>query len=94
MGIVVTAVYEKGVLRPLKPLRLEELEVVTIEIKTETDEDRLIRDLISSRVITGPPGQNSAISYTVDERIALAERIAKAAGRNLSDLIIEERQDK
>lgn len=94
MGIMVTAIYENGVLRPLKPLRLEELEVVTIEIKTGIDEDRLIRDLTSSRVITGPTGHNSAISYTVDERIALADRIAKAAGRSLSDLIIEERQEK
>jgi predicted DNA-binding antitoxin AbrB/MazE fold protein len=93
MGVIVTAIYEKGVLRPLKPLSLKDGEIVTIEILPRDEERLLIHDLVASQVLTAPPGQGVSYSLSSEERIALADRVAKAAGRLVSEMIIQERQE-
>ena len=87
-----TAVYEKGVLRPLRPLHLADNQTVTIEVITESEERRLIRELVASRILTPPRGTADA-PLSLDERLALAERVARTIDRSLSELIIEERRE-
>lgn len=94
MGVIVTAIYEKGVLRPLKPLSLADKEVVTIEILPQNEERLLILDLIAAQVLTAPPGQTDSYFLSSEERMALADRVAKTAGRSVSEMIIQERQER
>lgn len=92
MGVIVTAVYEKGVLRPLRPLHLADNQTVTIEVIAESEESRLIRELVASHVLTPPRGTEDA-PLAIEERLALAERIAHFIDRPLSELIIAERRE-
>lgn len=54
MGVIVTAVYEKGILRPLRPLHLTDNRTVRIEVIAESEESRLVRELVASRLLTPP----------------------------------------
>ena len=92
MGVIVTAVYEKGVLRPLRPLQLADNQTVTIEVIAESEESRLIRELVASHVLTPPPGTAEA-PLSIEERLALADRVAQFIDRPLSELIIAERRE-
>lgn len=92
MGVIVTAVYEKGVLRPLRPLHLADNQTVTIEVIAESEESRLIRELVASHVLTPPRGTADA-PLPIEERLVLAERVAQSIDRPLSELIIEERRE-
>lgn len=90
MSVVVTAVYEKGLLRPLRPLPLIENQTVTIEVHAGTDENSLIHQLIASNILTPPKGVTEP-PISLEDRLALADRIAQVATRPLSEVIIEER---
>jgi len=92
MGVIVRAVYEKGILRPLRPLHLTDNQTVTIEVIAESDESRLIRELVAAHILTPPRGTANA-PLSVDERLAIAERVAATIDRPLSELIIEERRE-
>ena len=92
MGVIVKAVYEKGVLRPLRPLQLADNQTVTIEVIAESEESRLIRELVASHVLTPPRGTADA-PLSIEERLVLAERVAQSIDRPLSELIIEERRE-
>jgi len=97
----VTAVYEKGILRPLQPLDLQERQAVRIQIipkkpviqKETTDEvEEVIQSLVAAGLMrprlkgTPPPDPVSA-----EERHRLADIMGQAPGKPLSEIIIEER---
>ena len=92
MGVIVKAVYEKGVLRPLRPLQLADNQTETIEVIAESEESRLIRELVASHILTPPRGTADA-PLSIEERLVLAERVAQSIDRPLSELIIEERRE-
>ncbi len=98
---IVTAVYEKGILRPLQPLNLQERQTVRIQIVSEepvrqeepTDEvEQVIQSLVSAGLMrprlksTPPPDPVSK-----EERRRLADVMGKAPGKSLSEIIIKER---
>ena len=97
MTETVLAVYEKGVLRPLEPLRLEEQQQIYIQIvpkEAADDEDAAaIRILVETGLMRAPdrkvPPPPDPVSE--QERRALAESLAQAPGRALSEIVIEER---
>ncbi len=94
MSEIVTAVYEKGVLRPLKPLNLHERETVRIQLLPLEIGDRIadvVRLLVSTGLLTPPPGHSNVEPLSEEEQRALADRLGEASGRPLSELIIEER---
>ncbi len=93
MAEIVTAVYEKGVLRPLQPLNLRERQMVRIQVLPEpTDKvEKVIQKLIQAGVITPPPGYSEVDPVSEEERRELAEILGRAPGKPLSEIIIEER---
>lgn len=94
MTEVVTAVYEKGILRPLSPLKLNEHQTVRIQILPEQpvdDVDKSIQRLITDGLLTPPPGHSEIDPMSETERRELAEALGKAPGKPLSEIIIEER---
>jgi len=94
MAEQVRAVYEKGVLRPLRPLNLREHQMVDIQIMAEEEKDNataVVRLLAAAGLITPPPGHSDELPVSDEERRALAERLGRAPGKPLSEIIIEDR---
>ena len=95
---IVRAVYENGVLRPLRPLKLREHQTVRLQLlsdETREDEDEgeaAIRILVAAGLMRPPErGTLPPDPVSEEERLALAERLARAPGKPLSKIIIEDR---
>jgi len=94
MPEVVTAVYENGMLRPLRPLNLREHQTVRVQVLPEDSADEVeqaIQSLIAEGLLTPPPGHSDVNPMSEEERRELAETLGKAPGKPLSEIIIEER---
>jgi len=98
MNEVLTAVYEKGVLRPLSPLNLHERQMVRIQVVPEelapADElEEIIRSLIVAGLLSARPSRVAppADPVSAEERRRLAEVLGSAPGKPLSEIVIEER---
>lgn len=94
MAEQVRAIYEKGVLRPLRPLDLREHQMVDIQIIAEEekkDAAAIVRLLAAAGLITPPPGHSVEAPISEGERRALAERLGCVPGKPLSEMIIEDR---
>jgi len=94
MPEVVTAVYENGMLRPLRPLNLREHQTVRVQVLPEDSADEVeqaIQSLIAEGLLTPPPGHSDVNPMPEEERRELAETLGKAPGKPLSEMIIEER---
>jgi predicted DNA-binding antitoxin AbrB/MazE fold protein len=102
MAEIVTAVYEKGVLRPLQPLNLRERQTVRLQIfpeesliQEEPDDkvEELIQSLVTAGLMRPRPRRGTPPPDPVseEERRRLADIMGKAPGKPLSEIIIEER---
>ena len=94
MAEIVTAVYEKGVLRPLQPLDLRENQTVRLQVLPEEPADEaeeVIQILVKAGLLTPPPGRSEVDPIPEEEHRELAERLGKVPGKPLSEIIIEER---
>lgn len=93
---VITAVYEKGLLRPLTPLHLAEhqtiyLQIVPEETRTEAEE---VLHILAEAGLTLPPGEprvRPPEPLSEEERRELADRLGRLPGKPLSEIIIEDR---
>ncbi|MCX6028260.1 MAG: DUF104 domain-containing protein [Chloroflexi bacterium] len=91
---VMTAVYEKGMLRPLGPVPLRERQTVRLQIMPEEPEDeaeQIIQKLAAAGILTLPPGYSSVEPISERERLELADVLGRAPGKPLSEIIMEER---
>jgi predicted DNA-binding antitoxin AbrB/MazE fold protein len=94
---IVTAVYEKGMLRPLRPLNLRERQRVRIQVlpdelaEAENEGEAAIRMLVAEGSLTPPPGRSDVPPISEQERVELADRLGSAPGKPLSEMIIEDR---
>jgi predicted DNA-binding antitoxin AbrB/MazE fold protein len=94
MSAIVRAVYEQGVLRPLHPLDLREQQRVRIQIWLEeaSEEEEITRLLVSAGLMRSQPRRDPPPPPLSDEeRRALADRIGRAPGKPVSEIVIEER---
>ena len=91
--MIVTAVYEKGVLRPLTPLSLADNQTVTIQILAKDQMEQILADLIAAGVVTSPSGTEDDPPLTSAERRQLADRLAQASAQPLSEIILREREE-
>jgi predicted DNA-binding antitoxin AbrB/MazE fold protein len=102
MTETVTAVYEKGVLRPLQPLDLKERQMVRIQVMLEEageqeepqdDVEALIQRLVAAGLMHPRPKRGTPPPDPVpeEERLRLADIMGHAPGKPLSEIIIEER---
>jgi predicted DNA-binding antitoxin AbrB/MazE fold protein len=98
---IVTAVYEKGVLRLLQPLNLRERQKVRIQVLPEAldvseesgdNADALIQRLVAKGLMRPRPhGPIPPDPVSAEERKALADRLGRAPGKSASEMIIEDR---
>jgi len=98
---IVTAVYEKGMLRPLQPLNLRERQRVRIRVlpeapdvseEPEDDTDALIQRLVAKGLMRPRPrGPIPPDPVSAEDRKALADRLGRAPGKSASEMVIEDR---
>ena len=97
MAETVQAIYEKGVLRPLRPLGLRERQLVRIQVQPEeippdeNEAEAAIRALVAAGRLTPPSGQSQVVPIPDEEYEELADRLGQAPGKPLSEIIIEGR---
>lgn len=94
MTQVITAVYERGILRPLKRLKLAENQTVQLQIMTEADiesAETIVQKLIADGLLTPPPEPTAPPLYSQAERQQVAKLLGHAAAIPASQLIIEDR---
>lgn len=99
MTEIVTAVYEKGVLRPLQPLDLEERQTVQLQVLPKGAKEReepgddveaAIQRLVAAGLMRPPPKRGTPPPDPVseEERRRLADKLGQAPGEPLSEIII------
>jgi predicted DNA-binding antitoxin AbrB/MazE fold protein len=91
---VMTAVYEKGMLRPLGPVPLREYQTVRLQILPEPSDDeaeQILQKLANTGILTPPTGYSGEMPLSEKERLELADRLGRAPGKPFSDIIIEDR---
>ncbi len=97
MGEMITAVYERGALRPLTPLKLREHQQVRIQVMTEdaseeSEREQVINILVAAGLVQSKPkGPVPPDPVSEEERQRLAELLGSAPGKPLSEIVIEER---
>ena len=100
MNETVRAVYEKGVLRPLRPLHLRERQTVQLQIVTDepaesaNEAEAAIRLLVAAGQLTPPPRHPNIAPVPEQARHELADRLGHAPGKPLSEIIIEDRGER
>ena len=98
MTETVKAVYENGVLRPLRPLKLREQQTVRLHIVpeelTDGEDEAAIHMLVEAGILTPPPGRSDVEPISEEERHELADRLGRAPGKPLSEMIIEDRGER
>ena len=99
MTEIVTAVYEKGVLRPLHDINLRERQRVRLQVLPEESPGEeaaaVIRILVEAGLMRPPP-QSAPLADPVpeQEREALAERLSRGKGKLFSEIVIEDRGER
>lgn len=101
MSEIVTVVYEKGVLRPLRPLKLRESQRVRIQLlpdepvsrKLSNEVEDVIQDLIVAGLMHARAEQGviPPDPLSPKERKALADRLGHVPGKLTSEMVIEDR---
>jgi len=105
MTETITAVYEKGVLRPLQPLNLREQQRVRIQVLPEEtivpegpeDElEALIQRLVAKGLMRPRPerGVPPTDPVSEEERLRLADLMGSVPGKPLSEIVIKERGER
>jgi predicted DNA-binding antitoxin AbrB/MazE fold protein len=100
MNEIVRAIYEKGVLRPLRPLHLRERQTVQLQIVTEepaeseNEAEAAIRLLVAAGQLTPPPHHPNIAPVAEQARHELADRLGHASSKPLSEIIIEDRGER
>ncbi len=99
MSQIVTAVYEKGVLRPLHPVDLRERQQVRLQVLPEESEVNeaamAVRILVEAGLMRSPKkGTPPPDPVPAEERLALAKRLSQAPGKSLSDIVIDDRGER
>ncbi len=98
MGEMIAAVYERGALRPLTPLKLREHQRVHIQVvveeasEPEDEREQVINLLLAAGlVLPKPHGPLPPEPLSWKERQALADRLGSAPGKTASEMVIEDR---
>lgn len=90
---LIRLVYENGVFRPTEPVDYEDGAEVMVELFTEREfEDRLIEQLYEEGVLVRIPKEEG--DDEIDDKALLAKLHASLRGTTLSDVVIEDREDR
>ena len=97
MAEIITAAYDGGVLRSQEPLELRERQIVRLQILSDSDLEAAqaaVSELVASGVLTPPPGRSDVPPISEQARRELADRLGRAPGKPLSEVIIEDRGER
>lgn len=101
----IRAIYEKGVLRPLRPLNLRERQTVHLQVLpeeaavepgpvlTEDEAGAIVRILVATGMVDPPLSQENIPPDPVsqEERQRLAETLGRLPGQPASEMVLEDR---
>lgn len=101
----IRAIYEKGVLRPLRPLNLRERQTVNLQVipeeaavesgpaLAEDEAGAIVRILVAAGMVEPPlPAENIPPDpVSREERQRLAETLGRTPGKPASEMVIEDR---
>ena len=59
--------------------------------ESEDEAEQIIQELVNAGILTLPPGYSSVMPLSERERLELADRLGRAPGKPLSEVIMEER---
>ena len=93
---MITAVYEKGLLRPLTPLNLTDRQTVRLQMlpadaPIEDEGAAAVRVLVAAGLMRPRPEAAPPAPMSDVERRELAHRLGQAPGKPLSEIVIEDR---
>jgi predicted DNA-binding antitoxin AbrB/MazE fold protein len=96
MNAIITAVYEKGLLRPLSPLNLSERQTVRLQVLpadtlAEDEGAAAVRALVAAGLMQPRPTITPPAPMSEADRRELAARLNQAPGKSLSEIILEDR---
>lgn len=93
MPEIITAIYENGVLRPLKPLYLQEHQTVQIQVLPEngTELEQITHSLVDARLLTPPPRCTDVKPVSEAAWGKLTEKLKTIPSKPISEVIIGER---
>ena len=97
MAETVTAIYENGVLRPLRPLRLKEKQQVQVRVLGASQGDLIdeqqeaLDALEAAGLVETWPDVPAVDPASAERRAQLAPLLGKVPGKPLSEILIEER---
>lgn len=97
MQQVITAIYEHGVLQPVKPLHLQEHQRVTVQIVPDSPQEtveHIVEWLVSVGRLTPPRKQPLDAPLAEAERLQLAHLLGNATEKPLSEVILDERGER
>lgn len=95
MPEIITAIYENGVLRPLKPLSLQEHQTVKIQVLPEdgNELEQITHSLVTAGLLTPPPYCTNVEPVSEVAWGELTEKLKAIPDQPISEIIIEERGD-
>lgn len=95
MPEIITAIYENGVLRPLKPLSLQEHQTVQIQVLPENGNEleQITHFLVATGLLTPPPRCTNVEPVSEVAWHELTEKLKATHSKPISEIIIEERGD-
>lgn len=96
MPEIITAIYENGVLRPLKPLSLQEHQTVQIQVLLEdsgNELEQITHSLVAAGLLTPPPRCTDVEPVSEVAWRELTEKLKAISDQPISEIIIEERGD-
>ena len=94
MSQIISAIYENGILRPLEPLKLQQRQLIQIQILPDEAADKTeqaVRHLLELGLAKPPRGCSDVAPVPEAERLRLSDVFGKASDKPLSEIIIEER---
>lgn len=97
MTETVTAIYENGVLRPLRPLKLKERQRVQVRVienpqdEESSERERILGILIAEGLIEPEIDIPENDPVSPERRIELAKLMSQGPGKSLSEIVIEDR---
>lgn len=93
MPEIIKAIYENGVLRPLKPLSLQENQTVKIQVlpEDENELEQITHSLVAAGLLTPPPYCKNVESASEVAWHELTEKLKATHSKPISEIIIEER---
>jgi predicted DNA-binding antitoxin AbrB/MazE fold protein len=95
MSEIITAVYEKWVLRPTEPLNLRECQTVRLQVLDEELASRegalAVLRAAGMLHVQLVPAERPPDPVSAEERKQLAKTLGRGPGRPLSQIVIDER---